>query len=87
MGIGDTKKKIILQYLDKINSFDELSKLKIGIGLRTVEKLKRYFHINNTLKSITNIVNDNVDDVFNLPNEGDPPNKHILGIGFLGFGC
>jgi hypothetical protein len=45
--IGITKNKcdIIVKYLDKINTFDDLPKFKIGIGKITVEKLKRWYYL------------------------------------------
>jgi hypothetical protein len=44
-GVGNKKKKKILKHLNNINSLDDLPTLKIGIGVRTINKLKRYFHI------------------------------------------
>ena len=46
-----------------ISSLDDLPKMKIGIGVKTVEKLKRYFHISRPTV---------------IPDD-DPPNINILG--------
>jgi hypothetical protein len=72
LGVGDKKKKILLKYLDKITTLGDLIKIKIGIGARTVEKLKRYFHINNFSPNIVNeLINNNLpDDV--------PPDKQFF---------
>jgi hypothetical protein len=56
IGLGTTKKVILMDHLDKINSLNDLPKLKIGIGQKTVEKLKRYFHIDNKVKLSTSII-------------------------------
>jgi hypothetical protein len=91
IGIGDKKRKRILKHFNNITSFDELIKMKIGIGVRTVNKLKKYFHIppiqspsiineqvdDSNLPS--NIIDDPIND-FNLPVDNEPYDKHYLNM-------
>jgi hypothetical protein len=62
LGVGPMKKEKLIQHLDNINSLDELPNLKIGIGNRTVEKLKLYFHISpSPLPKSSNNINEHFD--------------------------
>jgi hypothetical protein len=61
-GVGKSKKKTLKEHLDKINFLDDLPSLKIGIGKRTVEKLKRFFHISTVHKLVSNNIDVLVND-------------------------
>jgi hypothetical protein len=80
IGVGPHKVKLIQQPINHIKSFDDLVKLKIGIGIRTghrlkmtVEKLKRYYYLNKSSKPtvINKFVNEKI-----LP-MNEPPLVHF----------
>jgi hypothetical protein len=76
-GIGPTKKKILLKHINNINYLDDLPKLKIGIGQKAVDKLKLFFHINNSSNQSSNVINVRVDD-FNLPFDNEPIFNYLI---------
>jgi hypothetical protein len=62
-GLGMKNKLSIIKHLDKINSIDDLLYFKnIGIGKRTIDKLKQYFHIDNILKYTPSVIDVLIDD-------------------------